>query len=108
MIAISSSFALNAPRADEHARLASAATKFEAIFARQMLASARKASLSDDLFGGEGMQTFRQMLDEHFADLLAQSGTLGLGKAIAVQLADRIGNGPVPGTGVSNAAGSKG
>ena len=91
MIAITSSFQLNAPRAVERERLSEAATKFEAIFARQMLASARKASLGDDLFGSQGLDTFRQMMDDRFADILAQSGSLGLGKSIETQLAAHLG-----------------
>lgn len=92
MIEISSSIPLNA-RADDRQRLAEAATRFEAIFARHMLASARKAGFGDEMFGNQGTDTFRQMMDERFADLLAESGTLGFGKSIEAQLAARLGTG---------------
>lgn len=89
MMEITSSFQLGA-RPDERQRLSEAATRFEAIFARQMLASARQAGFGDDLFGGQGSDTFRQMMDERFADILADSGALGFGKTIEAQLAARL------------------
>lgn len=88
---IKTSFGL-APRTDDRQRLAEAATKFEAIFARQMLASARKAGFDDGgLFSSQGSDTFREMMDERFADILAGSGALGFGKKIETELAGRLG-----------------
>lgn len=89
MIELDPRISLTAP-SDPRGRLADAATRFEAIFARHMLAAARKAGLGDSLFGGQGEATFRQMLDERFADTLAQRGALGLGKVIEAQLARHV------------------
>ncbi len=91
MIPVSSSIQFDAPRGDERQKLAEAATRFEAIFARQMLAAARKAGFGDELFGSAGGDTFRQMMDERFADLMAESGTLGFGKSIEAQLSGHLG-----------------
>ncbi|MFA7595735.1 MAG: rod-binding protein [Novosphingobium sp.] len=90
MIAITSSLPL-APKSDDRQALAQAATRFEAIFARQMLSSARQAGFGDSLFSSQANGTFRQMLDERFADILADSGSLGLGKVIEAQLARQMG-----------------
>lgn len=70
-------------------KVAGVARQFEAIFVRQMLASARKADLGgDDLFGSGGaIDTFREMQDSQFADIMANKGTLGLAKQIEVHLA---------------------
>ncbi|WP_374282019.1 rod-binding protein [Novosphingobium sp.] len=68
-------------------QLAGAARQFEAIFVRQMLAAARKADFGDPLFGGQGIDTFRTMQDEHFADVSAKSGAFGLAAQIEAQLA---------------------
>lgn len=69
-------------------RLHAAAQQFEAIFLRQMLAAARKSSFDEDgLLSGEGLATFRQMQDEHFADVAAKSGALGLATVIEAQMA---------------------
>ena len=54
---------------------------------RQMLAEARKSHFGgEDLLGGQGMDTFRQMQDERFADIAAERGSFGLAKMIAAQM----------------------
>lgn len=70
-------------------QLAKAAKDFEAIFVRQMLSSARKASagLGEDLFGNDATETFRDMQDSRLADTMAQSGAIGLAKQIEAHLA---------------------
>ncbi len=75
------------PASGERARLAAAAKQFEAIFVRQMLASARKANFGDELFGSGAIDTFREMQDSQFADIAAQTGTLGLAQKIEAHLA---------------------
>ena len=77
--------------ADPREKLAAASKHFEAIFVRQMLAEARKSHFGGaDLLGGEGMNTFRQMQDERFADIAAERGAFGLAKMIEAQLARTI------------------
>ncbi|MBS0481441.1 MAG: rod-binding protein [Proteobacteria bacterium] len=56
-----------------------------------MLAEARKTSFDDPLFGGQGLDTFRQMQDERFADLAAQRGAFGIARQIEAQLAPTSG-----------------
>jgi flagellar protein FlgJ len=70
-------------------KLAAVAKQFEAIFLRQMLASARKTDFSggDGLFSSEAMGTFRQMQDERFADIASDTGAFGLAKMIEAHLA---------------------
>ncbi|MFC0683341.1 rod-binding protein [Novosphingobium clariflavum] len=76
------------PAASDRDTLAATAKQFEAMFVRQMLAAARKADFGgDDLFGSQALDTFRQMQDEHFADVTAQSGTLGLAAILEAQMA---------------------
>lgn len=72
-------------------KLAAAARQFEAIFVRQMLAQARKADFGEPLFGGQALDTFRTMQDEHFADIAGKSGALGLASQIEAQLARFVG-----------------
>ncbi|MEX0340964.1 MAG: rod-binding protein [Erythrobacter sp.] len=67
--------------------LRDAAQQFEAILLRQMLASARSTDFGgNDLFGGQGEETFREMRDSQFADVTAKSGQLGFAEAIENQL----------------------
>ncbi len=72
-------------------KLAAAARQFEAIFVRQMLSQARKADFGEPLFGGQALDTFRTMQDEHFADIAGKSGALGLAAQIEAQLARFVG-----------------
>lgn len=68
-------------------KLASAAKQFEAIFVRQMLASARAVDFGgQDLFG-QMDQTFVQMRDERFAEIASNTGALGLARQIENHLA---------------------
>lgn len=65
-----------------------AAQAFEAIFLRQLLASARAADFGgEDLIGGPGLEQFEAMRDEHVADLASQQGVFGLAAAIERQVA---------------------
>lgn len=70
-------------------QLSGVAKQFEAIFLRQMLAAARKTNFGgeDNIFSGQGLDTFRQMQDERFAEIASETGTLGLGKMIEAHLA---------------------
>lgn len=80
-----------APAPTERARLHQAAQAFEAIFVRQMLASANSADFGDDLWGKDpGHDTFAQMRNERLADVMAQGGSLGLARQIEAQLAPQV------------------
>lgn len=70
--------------------LSKAAKQFEAIFVRQMLSSARKANFGDSLFASQGLDTFRQMQDDRFADLASDTGAFGMAKMIEAHLAKML------------------
>jgi flagellar protein FlgJ len=93
MIAPVSAGGAVAPAAgSEREQLAAAARQFEAILVRQMLAAARSSDFGgNELFGGEGEQTFREMRDAEFARLASESGALGLAARIEAQLARHLG-----------------
>lgn len=77
---------------DQRARLTEATRQFEAIFVRQMLASARSAQFDDGgLFTGEGEETFTEMRDAQFADITAASGALGLAQRLEQELGKFVG-----------------
>lgn len=79
--------ALSAP-STQREELREAAQAFEAIFVRQLLASARASDFGgSELFGGPGLEQFTAMRDEHFADIASQQGTFGLAASIERQLA---------------------
>lgn len=73
--------------ASDREKLSGAAKQFEAIFIRQMLASARAANFGgNDLFG-QMDQTFVQMRDERFAEIASDTGAFGLARQIENHLA---------------------
>jgi peptidoglycan hydrolase FlgJ len=73
--------------APEREQLRDAARQFEAIFVRQLLSTARSADFGgDELFGGQGEETFREMRDSHFADLATKTDMIGLASHIEAQL----------------------
>lgn len=90
---------LAASHGTEREKLAKVAQQFEAVFLRQMLAASRKASFGDNLLGGQALDTFRTMQDEHFADLAAQRGGLGLGAMIERHLAAQVPSADAPAKG---------
>jgi flagellar protein FlgJ len=73
--------------ATDREKLTGAAKQFEAIFVRQMLASARASSVDKDGLFGQMDQTFVQMRDERFAEIASNTGALGLAKQIENHLA---------------------
>lgn len=74
-----------------NAELREAAQAFEAIFVRQLLASARASDFGgDDLFGGPGLEQFEAMQDENIADIASRSGSFGLADAIERQLSAHL------------------
>jgi flagellar protein FlgJ len=91
-------------------QLAGVAKQFEAIFLRQMLASARKTDLAGEngIFSSEAMGTFQQMQDERYADIAANTGAFGLAKMIEAQLARFLPVDAAKGAGSSAAATTKG
>ena len=97
-------FALNPPTGkgsgDDAAQLKQVAEGFEAVFLRQMLASAGKADFGgEDLFGSSGEDTFREMRDARFAEVAAATGTIGLATQIEAQLARHLNPAPAGGEG---------
>lgn len=80
-------------------KLSATAKQFEAIFVRQMLASARAVDFGGDDVFGQMDQTFVQMRDERFAEIASQTGTLGLAAQIERHLAALLPSETVPDAG---------
>lgn len=93
-------------------KLHTVAKQFEAVFLREMLGAARKTSFSGDgsagdISGSQGMDTFRQLQQEHFADAAADSGAIGLAKVLEEQMARFVG-GPLTRSGQAAGPGEAG
>lgn len=97
------------PTATDREKLSAVSKQFEAVFVREMLAAARKSEFGgDELFGSQALDTFRQMQDEHFADVAVQTGALGFSTIIEAQMARLLPAGAAPGTGPSTSSGQAG
>jgi peptidoglycan hydrolase FlgJ len=71
----------------DKATLHKAAQGFESILVRQMLSTARQTNFGDTLWGDDqGNDTFNGMRDDHVAEVVSQTGTLGLAQQIERQL----------------------
>ena len=68
------------------AKIRQAAEGFERVLIRQMLSSARKVDLSGQDNSSVPSSGYLQLMDDHWADLLAKVGSLGFGKKIADEL----------------------
>jgi flagellar protein FlgJ len=90
MSTISPTSAVSTTPSPERAKLREAAQGFEAIFVRQMLATARQTNFGNDLFGGQADDTFNQMRDERFAEIASKAGSFGLANQLEAQLAGRV------------------
>jgi flagellar protein FlgJ len=75
---------------ETRAQLEDVAEKFEALFVKTILSSARSAKLSDPLLNSEGQKTFNSMLDTEYADALAKHEALGIAEALVRQFQDRV------------------
>ena len=74
--------------ATDREKLSAVAKQFEALFMRQMLSAARKSDFGGDkLFSSQALDTFRQLQDEHFADVAVETGALGMATIIEAQMA---------------------
>lgn len=100
---------LTASHVSDREKLAGAAKQFEAIFLRQMLSAARKTDFGGEkLLGGQGIDTFRTMQDEHFADVAAGTGGFGLAAMIEKQLTAQFGTSFAPGASTGSARAGSG
>lgn len=84
-------------KADDDIR--KAAESFEAIILRQLLASMRKAKLSEDVFGSSATDNFREMADARTADAMSNMRQFGIADLVERQLRGMGASG-----GISNSA----
>ena len=63
-----------------------AAESFEAIILRQLLASMRKAKLSEDVFGSSATDNFREMADARTADAMSNMRQFGIADMVEREL----------------------
>ena len=71
--------------------LRKAAQGFEAVFLREMIASMRKAKLTEDAFGSSATDNFRELADANTAQNMAGLGQFGIAALVEAQLVKQRG-----------------
>lgn len=80
-----------APPRDEHAALRQACRQLQGSFTRQLVAAMRATVHADGaLQPAPGQELFTSLLDDRFADLIAEHSAGGLGEALYRQLSRHL------------------
>ena len=61
------------------------AEQFEAIFVHQMLKQARQGKLAEGLFSSEAQDTFKNMIDMEYSQILSKKNNFGIAEALIKQ-----------------------
>ena len=66
------------------------ANQFEAIFVHQMLKQARQGKLADGIFNSEAQDTFNNMLDIEYSQILSKKNNFGIAEALIQQFQPQL------------------
>ena len=65
--------------------LKNVAEQFESIFVNQMLKQARQSRLAEGVFSSEAQDTFNNMLDREYSQILSKKNNFGIAEALIKQ-----------------------
>ena len=65
--------------------LKNVAEQFESIFVHQMLKQARQSRLAEGVFSSEAQDTFNNMLDSEYSQILSKKNNFGIAEALIKQ-----------------------
>ena len=65
--------------------LKNVAEQFESIFVHQMLKQARQSRLAEGVFSSEAQDTFNNMLDAEYSQILSKKNNFGIAEALIKQ-----------------------
>ena len=65
--------------------LKNVAEQFESIFVHQMLKQARQSKLADSMFNSEAQDTFNNMIDIEYSQILSKKNNFGIAEALIKQ-----------------------
>ena len=66
------------------------ADQFESIFVFQLLKQARQSKLADGIFSSEAQDTFNNMLDMEYSEILSKKNNLGIAEALIKKFQSNI------------------
>jgi Rod binding domain-containing protein len=70
--------------------LETVADQFESIFVFQMLKQARQSKLAEGIFNSEAQDTFNNMLDIEYSQILSKKNNFGIAEALIKQFQPHI------------------
>ena len=70
--------------------LETVANQFESIFVFQMLKQARQSKLAEGIFSSEAQDTFNNMLDLEYSQILSKKNNFGIGEALIKQFQSHV------------------
>ena len=70
--------------------LEAVADQFESLFVYQMLKQARQSKLADGIFSSEAQETFQNMLDIEYSQILSNKNNFGIADALIKQFESHI------------------
>ena len=66
------------------------ADQFESIFVFQMLKQARQSKLAEGIFSSEAQDTFNNMLDTEYSEILSKKNNFGIADALIKQFQSHV------------------
>ena len=75
---------------NKSSELKDVAEQFEAIFVHQMLKQARQGKLADGIFNSEAQDTFNNMLDIEYSQILSKKNNFGKADALIKQFGSDV------------------
>ena len=70
---------------NKNKELRDVAEQFESIFIHQMLKQARQSKLAEGIFNSEAQDTFNNMLDMEYSEILSKKNNFGIAEALIKQ-----------------------
>ena len=71
-------------------QLRDVAEQFESIFIHQMLKQARQSKLAEGIFNSEAQDTFNNMLDMEYSEILSKKNNFGIAEALIKQFQPHV------------------
>ena len=75
---------------NKNKELIDVAEQFEAIFVHQMLKQARQGKLAEGIFSSEAQDTFNNMLDIEYSQILSKKNNFGIADGLIQQFQSHI------------------
>lgn len=81
---------INNKKVSKDSDLEDVAKEFESLFVYQMLKQARQSKLADGIFSSEAQETFQNMLDIEYSQILSNKNNFGIANALIKQFQSHV------------------